>query len=37
MYQILIHSAQSVEFSMFSFPEHKPALFKKTLEVTAAC
>jgi hypothetical protein len=31
IYQILIHSAQSVEFSMSSFPEHKPALFKKTV------
>jgi hypothetical protein len=31
IYQILIYSAQTVEFSMSSFPEHKPALFKKTV------
>jgi hypothetical protein len=31
IYHILVHSAQSVEFSMSSFPEHKPALFKKTV------
>lgn len=29
--KILIHCAQSVEFSMSSFPEHKPALFKNTV------
>ena len=31
IYQILVHSAQSVEFSMTNFPEHKPALFKNTI------
>jgi len=30
-YQILVHSAQSVEFSMSTFPEHKPPLFKNTV------
>lgn len=31
IYQILVHSAQSIEFSMSGFPEHKPALFKNTI------
>ena len=30
-YQILTHCAQSVEFSMSEFPEHKPKLFKSTI------
>ena len=29
--QILVHCAQSVEFSMSGFPDHKSALFKNTL------
>ena len=29
--QILVHCAQSVEFSMSGFPEHKPPLFKNTV------
>ena len=29
--QIFIHSAQSIEFSISGFPEHKPALFKNTI------
>jgi hypothetical protein len=31
LYQILIHCAQSVEFSMSGFPEHKPPIFKNTI------
>jgi len=31
LYQIFVHCAQSVEFSMSTFPEHKPALFKNTV------
>ncbi|MFT4824204.1 MAG: hypothetical protein ACJASY_004309 [Halioglobus sp.] len=31
LYEILVHAAQSVEFSMSSFPEHKPAFFKSTI------
>jgi len=30
-YQIFTHCAQSVEFSMSEFPEHKPRLFKSTI------
>lgn len=30
-YQIFIHCAQSVEYSMSGFPEHKSKLFKSTL------
>jgi hypothetical protein len=30
IYQILVHSAQSIEFSMIGFPEHKSALFKSS-------
>jgi hypothetical protein len=30
IYQILVHAAQSIEFSMTDFPEHKSALFKGT-------
>ena len=29
--QIFIHCAQSIEYSMSRFPEHKPELFKSTL------
>ena len=29
--QVLEHCAQSVEFSMIGFPEHKPELFKQTI------
>lgn len=29
--QVLEHCAQSVEFSMIGFPEHKPKLFKQTI------
>jgi hypothetical protein len=35
LYQILIHCAQSVEFSMTGFPEHKPAIFKNTIGALA--
>jgi hypothetical protein len=35
LYQILVHCAQSVEFSMSAFPEHKPALFKNTIGALA--
>ena len=31
LYQILIHCAQSVEYSMTGYPEHKPELFKETV------
>ncbi len=30
-YQVFTHCAQSVEFSMSGFPEHKPAIFKNTV------
>ena len=30
IYQILVHAAQSIEFSMTGFPEHKSALFKSS-------
>jgi hypothetical protein len=35
LYQILIHCAQSVEFSMSGFPEHKPTIFKHTIGALA--
>lgn len=31
LYQVLIHCAQSVEYSMIGYPEHKPELFKNTV------
>ncbi len=31
LYQILIHCAQSVEYSMTGYPEHKSELFKNTV------
>ncbi|CAD5263613.1 Twin-arginine translocation pathway signal [Alteromonas sp. 38] len=31
LYKILIHCAQSVEFSMLGYPEHKSDLFKNTV------
>lgn len=31
LYQVLIHCAQSVEYSMIGYPEHKPDLFKNTV------
>mgnify|MGYP005990014259 CR=1 FL=1 len=30
LYQVLIHCAQSVEYSMLGYPEHKSSLFKNT-------
>lgn len=35
LYQIFIHCAQSVEYSMSGYPEHKSDLFKSTLGKTA--
>lgn len=35
LYQILTHCAQSVEFSMSGFPEHKPVIFKNTIGALA--
>ena len=35
LYQILTHCAQSVEYSMSGFPEHKPAIFKNTVGALA--
>lgn len=31
LYEIFTHCAQSVEYSMLGFPEHKPEMFKKTI------
>ena len=31
LYKVLVHSAQSVEFSLTGFPEHKPDAFKSTI------
>lgn len=31
LYQVLVHCAQSVEYSMTGFPEHKPEAFKSTV------
>ncbi len=35
LYQVFIHCAQSVEYSMTGYPEHKSDLFKKTAGKTA--
>ncbi|WP_088330478.1 DUF1569 domain-containing protein [Lacimicrobium sp. SS2-24] len=35
LYQILTHCAQSIEYSISGFPEHKPEWFKDTLGVLA--
>jgi hypothetical protein len=35
LYQIFTHCAQSVEYSMLGYPEHKPDIFKNTVGNTA--
>lgn len=35
LYQIFTHCAQSVEYSILGYPEHKPDIFKKSVGKTA--